>query len=98
MVIYSEKTKKEYKSVDECVAAESEYDKKQEEKRLEAQRKAEIKDDREKAIREAYDKVEQATKDYYKLLDEYYKDYGKVIYRTPFNTMDDLVRHIQKIF
>ena len=98
MVIYSEKTKKEYKSVDECVAEESEYDKKQEEKRLEAQRKAEIKDDREKAIREAYNKVEQATKDYYKLLDEYYKDYGKVIYRTPFNTMEDLVRHIQKFF
>lgn len=98
MVIYSEKTKKEYKSVDECVAAESAYDKKQEEKRLEAIRKAEIKDDREKAIREAYNKVEQATKDYYKLLDEYYKDYGKVIYRTPFNTMEDLVRHIQKFF
>lgn len=98
MVIYSEKTKKEYKSVDECVAAESEYDKKQEEKRLEAQRKAEIKDDRKKVIREAYNKVEQATKDYYKLLDEYYKDYGKVIYRTPFNTMEDLVRHIQNFF
>lgn len=98
MVIYSEKTKKEYKSVDECVAAESTYDKKQEEKRLEAIRKAGKKNDREKAIREAYDKVEQATKDYYKLLDEYYKDYGKVIYRTPFNTMDDLVRHIQKFF
>ena len=48
----------------------SEYEKKQEEKRHEAQCKAEIKDDREKAIREAYNKVEQATKDYYKLLDE----------------------------
>lgn len=98
MVIYSEKTKKEYKSVDECVAAEAEYDKKQEEKRLEAIRKASEKNDREKIIREAYNKVEQATKDYYKLLDEYYKDYGKVIYRTPFNTMEDLVRHIQKFF
>ena len=98
MVIYSEKTKKEYKSVDECVAAESEYDKKQAEKRLEAIRKASEKNDREKIIREAYNKVEQATKDYYKLLDEYYKDYGKVIYRTPFNTIEDLVRHIQKFF
>ena len=98
MVIYSEKTKKEYKNVDECLAAEDEYDKAQEEKRLEAKRKADAKTDREKAIREAYNKVEQATKDYYKLLDEYYKDYGKVVYRTPFNTMDDLVRHIQKFF
>ena len=59
MKIYSEKTKKEYSTVDECLAAEKEFDDENEKLRLEKEAKAAEKRDRAKEIEDAYMKYRE---------------------------------------
>lgn len=76
MKIYSEKTNKEYKSVDECMAAEKEYDEKvaaEKEKKLQL---ANQRADRAKEVEAAYDAALEAFKTYHDLLNQFCKDYG----------------------
>lgn len=75
MVIYSEKTNKRYDTVQECINAEAEFDR----KRLEAEEKRRSlekeKDARRKEIQEAQKEIAVAREKYNKLVVEYYKDY-----------------------
>ena len=69
MYIYSEKTKKRYDTVEECVNAEAEFDK----------AIAEEKERKEKLVAERKDRakeVEDAFKSAYDLLHKFTKDYG----------------------
>lgn len=87
MKIYSEKTNKEYATVDECLAAERQYDeavakakaekekalaeKKAKEEKLNAERKA-----RAEEVEKAYKAVIEANKTYQEVLRLFVKDYG----------------------
>ena len=69
MYIYSEKTKKRYDTVEECVEAEKAYDKSIAE---EKERKEKLASERKNRAKE----VEDAFKNAYSLLDKFTKDYG----------------------
>lgn len=76
MKILSEKTHKEYATVEECLAAEKEYDEalaaeKQKKEELANARKA-----RANEIEEAYKAILEARKHYDELLDKFVEDYG----------------------
>jgi hypothetical protein len=87
MKIYSEKTNKEYATVEDCLAAEKEYDdaiaekKAKEEKALaEAKAKREelaaARKERATEVEDAYKAVLEAQKVYRQKLDAFVKDYG----------------------
>lgn len=77
MVIYSEKTKERYDTVQECIAAETEYDRKQA-KIAEEKKKIEMeKENRVKEITQACQAVKDADENYRKLVNEFVKDYGE---------------------
>ena len=76
MIIISEKTKKQYNTIEECIAAEKEYDakiqkEKEQRKMLEEQRSIRLAE-----IEAAYDEIIKARKKYSDLLDKYNVDYG----------------------
>lgn len=99
MIIYSEKTKKNYKSVEECVEAEAAFDKEKEEQRKAQETERAKHDEKEKAVRAAYDKVQQAAEEYYALLKEYYRDYGDYkTHNSQFSTVNDILRYIAECF
>ena len=88
MIIYSEKTKQKYDSVEACAAAEAAFDQEQvriaeERNRLEETREARIKEiqDAYKAIEdikaESYKKIEEAKHKYNMLVREYNRDFRK---------------------
>ena len=76
MKIYSEKTKKEYSTVDECLAAEKEFDDANEKLRLEKEAKAAEKRDRAKEIEDAYTKYREDYAKYIELRNQFIEDYG----------------------
>lgn len=86
MYIYSEKTKKRYDTVEECVEAEQEYEKAVKE---EEERKAKLADERKVRAEE----VKNAFKTAYDLLDAFTKDYGSFHFTigndTPFSFLKD---------
>ena len=83
MKIYSEKTKEEYKTVEECLEAEKVWDEEQEAIKVEREEKAKIKKDRAKEVEDAY-KAEQDAYEYYlekrndriKAQNKFIEDYG----------------------
>ncbi len=88
MIIYSEKTKQKYDSVEACAAAEAAFDQEQvriaeERNRLEETREARIKEiqDAYKAIEdikaESYKKIEEAKHKYNMLVRDYNRDFRK---------------------
>jgi len=94
MKIYSEKTNKEYKSVEECLAAEKAFDEKlalekAKKEELATQRKA-----RAAEVEEAYGAIIKAQKAYREKLNAFVKDYGsfhmtvKTGEGNPFNMFD----------
>lgn len=87
MKIISEKTNQEYSTVEECVAAEEQYDKELAEKKaaeekalVEAKAKKEAlmaaRKDRAAEVEEAYKAILAAQKTYREKLDSFVKDYG----------------------
>lgn len=76
MRIISDKTGKEYVSVEECLAAEKEYDEAIEAEKARKAALAEKRADRAKEVEAAYHKVVEAQKDYHKVLASFCKDYG----------------------
>jgi len=87
MRIYSEKTNKEYKTVDECLAAEDAWDVEQKAKQEHIKQLAETRKDRAKAVEESY-------KNYMKLLNEFIKDYGS--WHATFSSDDGLFKDFVK--
>jgi len=99
MKIYSEKTKKEYLTVDECLAAEEEFDKqaaleKEKKEKIAAERK-----ERAAEVEEAFKAIQEAKKAYDKKLEAFIKDYGnfhltiKTGEGNPFNLFNDFFNH-----
>lgn len=87
MKILSEKTGKTYATVDECIAAEKEFDdaleaEKKKKEELASNRKA-----RATEVEEAYKAISVAKKNYYKVLQNFIKDYGS--FHMTLNTGDD---------
>ena len=95
MKILSEKTKKFYDTVEECVEAEAAWD--AEQAKIEAEKRvlAETRKDRAKEVEDAYRKAREAEKEFIKLRNAFVKDYGS-FHMTVRNTeaipsfMDDL--------
>lgn len=88
MVIYSEKTKKKYESVEACMADEALYDAEQEKEMKAKQEMEAAKEARAKEIADAYEAMMnikrkyaeefgKARDHYYTLVKEYNKDYSK---------------------
>ena len=84
MKIISEKTKKEYATVEECLAAEAEYDLAVAKQKEEAEKKAEERKNRAKEVEDAYLAAREAEKKYLELRNKFVKDYGSfhMTYRT----------------
>lgn len=76
MKIYSEKTNQEYASVDECLAAEEEFDKQAALEKAKKEELANTRKDRAKEVEDAYLAIIEAQKHFRKLLDAFTKDYG----------------------
>lgn len=78
MYIYSEKTKKRYDTVDECLAAEKEFDEAEIKKQEEAEAKERQREARGREVKEAYDLMIKAENRYYDLVKQYNKDYNSL--------------------
>ena len=87
MKIYSEKTNKEYTTVEECLQAEKEFDEAVAKEKAEKERKlaeeqakhkalTEARKSRANEVEEAYKAVIEAQKHYHELLQAFCKDYG----------------------
>lgn len=76
MKILSEKTNKEYASVEECLAAEKEFDKQVAFEKVKKEELANIRKDRAKEVEDAYKAILEAKKHYNELLNNFVKDYG----------------------
>ena len=76
MKILSEKTNKEYASVEECLAAEKEFDKQVALEKAKKDELANIRKDRAKEVEDAYKAILEAKKHYNELLNNFVKDYG----------------------
>ena len=76
MKILSEKTKKEYATVEECLADEAKYDEMIAKKKEEAERKATERKERAKEVEEAYLVAKEAERKYVELRNKFVKDYG----------------------
>lgn len=69
MYIWSEKTKKRYETVEECLDAEKAYDEALE---IEKERKSKLADERKARAKE----IEEASKHLNELIDKFISDYG----------------------
>ena len=76
MKILSEKTNKEYASVEECLAAEKEFDKQVALEKAKKDELANVRKDRAKEVEDAYKAILEAKKHYNELLNNFVKDYG----------------------
>ena len=76
MKILSEKTNKEYASVEECLAAEKKFDKQVALEKAKKDELANIRKDRAKEVEDAYKAILEAKKHYNELLNNFVKDYG----------------------
>ena len=76
MRIISDKTGKEYATVEECVAAEKEYDEAVEAEKARKAALAEQRADRAKEVEAAYREVVEAQKNYHKILTAFCRDFG----------------------
>lgn len=103
MKIYSEKTNKEYATVDECLAAEKEYDQLIEKEEARKKELAETRKNRALEVEDAYKAVLEAQKVYREKLDAFVTDYGSfhMTVKTgdgyPFNLLNGFFDHIWKI-
>ena len=76
MKILSEKTKKEYATVEECLEDEAKYDEMIAKKKEEAERKSAERKERAKEVDEAYLAEKEAERKYVELRNKFVKDYG----------------------
>lgn len=76
MRILSEKTHKEYESVEECLAAEKEFDEAQAKVKAELEQKSKIKKQKAEEIEQAYKKLIDANDNFVKLKNAFIDEYG----------------------
>jgi hypothetical protein len=76
MKIYSEKTNQEYQTVDECLAAEKEFDEAVAAEEAKKKELAETRKSRAAEVEDAYKAVLEANKVYREKLNAFIKDYG----------------------
>ena len=98
MRIISEKTKKEYATVEECLTAEAEYDEMVAKKREEAAKKAEERKNRAKEVEDAYKAVRDAEKRYVELRNQFVRDYGA--FHMTYSNVEkpEELKHIEDMF
>lgn len=87
MKIISEKTGKTYATVDECMAAEKEFDEALEAEKKKKEELASNRKARATEVEEAYKAISAAKKNYYKVLQNFIKDYGS--FHMTLNTGED---------
>ena len=97
MIIISEKTGKEYETIDECLADEKKFDEEVALKEAKKQELANARKERAKEVEDAYKKRIEADKNYRSLLNKFIDDYGSfhMTYKTDdkfdwFNTIFNL--------
>lgn len=76
MIIISEKTGKEYETIDECLADEKKFDEEVALKEAKKQELANARKERAKEVEDAYKKRIEADKNYRSLLNKFIDDYG----------------------
>lgn len=76
MKIYSEKTHKEYATVEECLEAEALFDKEREEAEKRKEELQKVKKERADEVMAAYRKIKEDEKEYIKLRNAFVSDYG----------------------
>lgn len=76
MKIISEKTKKEYPTVEACLEAEKEFDELMAKKKAEAEERVRVKKARAVEVEGAYKKAVEAERKYVELRNQFIKDYG----------------------
>ena len=86
MKIYSEKTCKNYKTVDECLEAEKKFDEAKAKKDKEKAELVEKRKVRAKEVEDAYSSVRDAEKHYVELRNQFVKDFGS--YHMTFSSCD----------
>lgn len=77
MIIRSEKTGKEYATVDECLAAEKKYDEAVSAQEKQKRLREEAKEAKRLEVKAAKDKYYAARQDYIDKLDEFNKEYSR---------------------
>lgn len=87
MKILSEKTGKTYATVDECMAAEKEFDDALEAEKKKKEELANNRKARATEVEEAYKAIGAAKKNYYQVLHNFINDYGS--FHMTLNTGDD---------
>ena len=87
MKIYSEKTNKEYKTVEECLKAEKEFEEALAVEKAKKQKLIEEKKARAVEVEEAWKGVREATKKYNELKNKFISDYGA--FHMTFKDKDD---------
>jgi hypothetical protein len=91
MKIFSEKTNQEYQSVEECLAAEKEFDEALAAKKAKEEKLAEARKSRAIEVEEAYKAILEAQKNYNEKLNAFIKDYGSfhmTLHTGDFNPFD----------
>ena len=76
MIIISEKTGKEYETIDECLADEKKFDEEVALKEAKKQELTNARKERAKEVEDAYKKRIEADKNYRSLLNKFIDDYG----------------------
>lgn len=96
MKIYSELLDVLFNSVEECAAAEKEYERKELEKKQSAEKKSAERKARAEAVEAARIAVRDAEKEYAKLLEAFIADYGAYHWTT--SNIDDVCPSLASIF
>jgi hypothetical protein len=97
MKIYSEKTNKEYKTVEDCLKAEKEFDEALEAEKAKKQKLSEEKKARAVEVEEAWKAVREANKKYVDLKNKFINDYG-AFHMTLKDKDDNLVESLWESF
>lgn len=79
MIIYSEKTKEQYNSIKECIAAEAKYDALKVKEAEEKQKLAKEKERRTQELTEAFEEMKEAMEKYSRIKQKYIEDYSTTI-------------------
>ena len=95
MKIISEKTKQEYPTVEECLAAEKEYDEMVAKKKAEAEERAKMKRSRAAEVEEAYKKAVEAERTYVELRNKFIKDFGS--FHMTYSNIDQPIDAFEKM-
>ena len=100
MRIYSELTKKDYKTVDECLAAEKEYNDKLLKQEAEKKALSEKRAERAKEVEAAYKASVDAQKKYLELRNQFIEDYHSyhMTYSSVCDSLDDILESFLKIW